>query len=69
MSNFPPGLLRQALDLAIAPIAALQVECHVYLWQEKLAALCRQHNLAMTAYSPIAKGQVNDDPVMRRIAA
>ena len=69
VSNFPPGLLRQALDLAIAPIAALQVECHVYLWQEKLAALCRQHNLAMTAYSPIAKGQVNDDPVMRRIAA
>lgn len=69
VSNFPPGLLRQALDLAIAPIAALQVECHVYLWQEKLAALCRAHGLAMTAYSPIAKGQVNEDPVMQRIAA
>ena len=68
VSNFPPGLLRQALGLAIAPIAALQVECHVYLWQEALAALCREHGLAMTAYSPIAKGQVNDDPVMRRIA-
>ena len=69
VSNFPPGLLRQALDLAIAPIAALQVECHVYLWQEKLAALCRAHGLAMTAYSPIAKGQVNEDPVIQRIAA
>ena len=69
VSNFPPGLLKQALDLAIAPIAALQVECHVCLWQERLAALVRQHGLAMTAYSPIAKGQVNEDPVMRRIAA
>ncbi|MBR0682703.1 aldo/keto reductase [Roseomonas eburnea] len=69
VSNFPPGLLKQALDLGIAPIAALQVECHVYLWQEPLAALCRQHGLAMTAYSPIAKAQVNDDPAMRRIAA
>lgn len=69
VSNFPPGLLRQALGLAIAPIAALQVECHVYLWQEALAALCREHGLAMTAYSPIAKGQVNDDPVIQRIAA
>jgi 2,5-diketo-D-gluconate reductase B len=69
VSNFPPGLLRRALDLAIAPIAALQVECHVYLWQEPLAALCRQHGLAMTAYSPVAKAQVNDDPVIRRIAA
>jgi 2,5-diketo-D-gluconate reductase B len=69
VSNFPPGLLRRALDLAIAPLAALQVECHVYLWQESLAALCRAHGLAMTAYSPIAKGQVNDDPVLQRIAA
>lgn len=69
VSNFPPGLLQRALDLAIAPIAALQVECHVYLWQERLAALCRRHGLAMTAYSPIAKGQVNEDPVIRRIAA
>jgi 2,5-diketo-D-gluconate reductase B len=69
VSNFPPVLLKQALDLAIAPIAALQVECHVCLWQERLAALVRQHGLAMTAYSPIAKGQVNEDPVMRRIAA
>ena len=69
VSNFPPGLLRQALGLAIAPIAALQVECHVYLWQEALATLCREHGLAMTAYSPIAKGQVNGDPVIRRIAA
>ena len=66
--NFPPGLLKQALDLRIAPIACLQVECHVYLWQERLAALCRQHELALTAYSPIAKAQVNDDPVMQGVA-
>lgn len=66
--NFPPGLLKRALDLAIAPIACLQVECHVYLWQETLAALCRDHGLALTAYSPVAKAQVNDDPVMQAIA-
>lgn len=66
--NFPPALLKQALALRIAPIACLQVECHVYLWQEKLAALCREHDLALTAYSPIAKAQVNDDPVMQGIA-
>lgn len=69
VSNFPPGLLRRALDLGIAPIAALQVECHVYLWQEPLAALCRRHGLALTAYSPIAKARVNDDPVLQGIAA
>jgi 2,5-diketo-D-gluconate reductase B len=69
VSNFPPGLLKQALHLGIAPIAALQVECHVYLWQEPLAALCRQHGLALTAYAPTAKAAVADDPVMLAIAA
>lgn len=67
--NFPPGPLKQALDLAIAPIACLQVECHVYLWQPKLVELCRANDLAMTAYSPVAKAAVNDDPVMQRVAA
>lgn len=69
VSNFPPGLLERAIALGIAPLAALQVEAHVYLWQDRLAALCRRHGLALTAYAPIAKGQVNDDPVMRAIAA
>jgi 2,5-diketo-D-gluconate reductase B len=69
VSNFPPGMLARALDLGIAPIAALQVECHVFLRQEALAALCRRHDLAMIAYSPVAKATVNDDPVIRAIAA
>lgn len=69
VSNFPPGMLERAITLGIAPLAALQVEAHVYLWQDRLAALCRQHDLALTAYAPIAKAQVNGDPVMRAIAA
>lgn len=66
--NFPPGLLRRALESGIAPIACLQVECSVYLWQDRLVDLCRAHGLALTAYSPIAKGQVNEDPVIQAIA-
>ena len=69
VSNFPPALLERAIALGIAPLAALQVEAHVYLWQDRLAALCRRHGLALTAYAPIAKAEVNDDPVMRAIAA
>lgn len=69
VSNFPPGMLERAIALDIAPIAALQVEAHVYLWQDRLAALCRQHGLALTAYAPAAKAQVNEDPVIRAVAA
>ena len=29
---------------------------------------CRANGLALTAYSPVAKAQVNDDPVMQAIA-
>ncbi|WP_137126859.1 aldo/keto reductase [Roseomonas sp. HF4] len=69
VSNFPAGLLEHAIALGIGPLAALQVEAHVYLWQDRLAALCRRHGLALTAYAPVAKAKVNDDPVMRAIAA
>jgi 2,5-diketo-D-gluconate reductase B len=68
VSNFPAGLLEHAIALDIAPIAALQVEAHVNLWQDRLAALCRRHDVALIAYAPTAKGQVDQDPVMRAIA-
>jgi 2,5-diketo-D-gluconate reductase B len=68
VSNFPAGLLEHAIALDIAPIAALQVEAHVNLWQDRLASLCRRHDVALIAYAPTAKGQVGDDPVMRAIA-
>lgn len=67
VANFPPGLLRRALELA--PLACLQVEHHVYLGQQRLRALCREHGLALTSYTPLAKGAVARDPVVQGIAA
>ncbi|MDW8313762.1 MAG: aldo/keto reductase [Rhodovarius sp.] len=69
VANFPPGLLRRALALGIVPLACNQVEHHVYLGQEKLIALCAQHGMVLTSYTPLAKGRVVEDPVIRRIAA
>lgn len=68
LCNFPPGLFRQALDLAIAPIACLQVEHHVYLGQTRLKALARERGVAVTCYSPTAKNAVAEDAVIRGIA-
>ena len=65
--NFPPGLLRRALGTE-APIACVQVEHHVYLSQERLLALTRPAGVAMTAYSPVAKGAGEKDPVLQGIA-
>jgi 2,5-diketo-D-gluconate reductase B len=68
VANFTPRLLREALATG-APIAANQVEYHVMLGQEPLLALCRENGIALTAYSPLGKGGLTDDPVLARIGA
>lgn len=68
VSNFPSALLDLALELAAEPLICNQVEYHPFLTQKTLLAACRKNNMAMTAYAPIAKGTVADDPVIREIA-
>jgi 2,5-diketo-D-gluconate reductase B len=66
VSNFPPGQLRAALELA--PIVCNQVEHHVYLAQAQLHRMAQDHGLMLTAYCPLARGQVLEDPVLKEIA-
>ena len=65
--NFTPSMLREAAELA--PISTIQVEHHPFLAQDELRAVCREHDIALTAYSPLARGRVNSDPVITEIAA
>ena len=65
VSNFPSDLLREALDHA--PLICNQVEYHPYLDQPELLALARERDLMLTAYSPLAHGEVLNDPVLREI--
>ena len=65
VSNFTPTLLRQALELA--PVFCNQVEYHPFLGQESLVELAREHDLLLTAYSPLARGRVAGDPTLREI--
>jgi 2,5-diketo-D-gluconate reductase B len=68
VSNFPPRLLQRAVDGGVN-LACLQVECHVLLDQSKLLGICRANGMALTAYSPLAKGANLDAPALDRIAA
>jgi 2,5-diketo-D-gluconate reductase B len=65
VSNFPAGMLREALK--IAPIFADQVEFHPYLGQDALVALAAEQDFMVTAYSPLARGKVPEDPTLREI--
>ncbi len=66
VSNFPPSHLARAR--AITEIFCNQVEYHPFLSQDKLLAAVRDEGLLFTAYSPLARGRVNDDETIRSIA-
>ncbi|MFK3775879.1 aldo/keto reductase [Pseudomonas sp. NPDC089406] len=68
VANFPLGLLRQVVEQLGAPLAAIQVEYHALLDQSPLLAFARQHDLAFTAYTPLARGEVAEQPAVRAIA-
>jgi diketogulonate reductase-like aldo/keto reductase len=69
VSNFTVPLMDEALRLSSEPLVCNQFECHPFLDQSKLIAACRQHGIAVVAYSPIAKGRVRDDETLSRIGA
>ena len=68
VSNFPIALLERTRALLGADaIVTNQVEIHPYLQSPKLAAYARSIGLTLTAYQPLAKGEVRDDPVLTGI--
>ena len=51
-----------------APWAAIQVEYHVTLDQSALLDYARQHDMALTAYSPLVRNKVSQIPELQAIA-
>ena len=68
VANFNVALLDQAVALCPEPLAVLQAEYHPYLDQSKLLAACRRHELIFTAYCPLARGRMFNDPTLGEIA-
>jgi len=67
VSNFPTALVRQALEI-VGDLAANQVEYHPYLSQRPLLELMRSRGLVLIAHSPLVRGKILDDPVLKDIA-
>ncbi|GLK69394.1 aldo/keto reductase [Hansschlegelia plantiphila] len=68
VSNFPTRELREAIDLSGAPLVTDQVEYHAFLDQSALKAELDRGGMALTAYSPIARGKAAHDETIRTIA-
>jgi diketogulonate reductase-like aldo/keto reductase len=66
VSNYTRGQLETARRESDVPIAVNQVLYHPYLDRGELLAYCRDHDIALTAYSPLARGDAVTD---ERLAA
>ena len=69
VSNFPSAVLREAAPVSDAPLVTNQVEYHPYLSQQTLIATAAELGSSITAWSPLAQGQIADDAVIGAIAA
>ncbi len=68
VSNFKPHHLeRLARETEVTP-AVNQIEIHPYFIQDDVRAYDKAHGIATEAWSPIAQGEVLDDPTIGQIA-
>ena len=67
VSNFTVALLAEMDKATQAAVVCNQIECHPYLDQSKVIAATKARNMAVVAYSPIARGQAKGDAVLERI--
>lgn len=69
VSNFTVAQVEEAVKISGGTIICNQVEYHPYLSQKTVLESLRAHGLALTAYSPVARGDVFKDKVLQDIGA
>jgi diketogulonate reductase-like aldo/keto reductase len=67
VSNFTVALIEEAVAACPAPLVCDQVEYHPYLDQAKVMEACARNQMALVAYSPVARGRIKNDLTLARI--
>ena len=68
ISNFNRTIMAEADEVSPVPLVTNQVEFHPFLYQRELLNACRDRHILLTAYSPIARGEVPTDDRMIALA-
>jgi diketogulonate reductase-like aldo/keto reductase len=68
VSNFTLAMLEEAVHVCPEPLITNQVEYHAYLPQDRMLAALKRHGMILTAYCPMARGKLLDDPIVGEIA-
>ena len=67
VSNFSVEQLREAMRVSDVPIFTNQVEYHPFFDQSEMLSFCRENDVLLTAYSPLAEGRVVNDEELTAI--
>lgn len=68
VSNFNIANIIEAKKYADVPIVVNQVEFHPFIKQNTLQTFLNNHHILLEAYSPLARGDVFDNKVIKEIA-
>jgi len=68
VSNFTLAMLEEAVQVCPEPLVTNQLEYHCYLPQDRMLAALKRHGMILTAYCPVARGKLLDDPTVGEIA-
>lgn len=67
VSNFRRWRLKRARQVSAVPLLTDQVQFHPYYPHRSLLEYCQSEDVMLTAYSPLARGGILDDEVLRDI--
>jgi len=68
VSNYTVRHLEELMATSGVVPAVNQIELHVYLQQPELLDFCKQHDIVVEAYSPLAHGYGLDNAALRTVA-
>ena len=68
VSNFTVKHLQELLDNCEAPPAVNQIEFNPFVYQKDIADFCKEKNIRIEAYTPIARMQKFDDEDIQNIS-
>lgn len=71
VSNFTINHLKDIIPICKKlnlPLTVNQVEFHPLLYQKELLEFCKKNKIIITAYSPLARGKITENEIIKEIA-